>query len=462
MGSSGQKEVSQRGGRGLVLSFILLLVVVSSACDDLLEVELPGDVVAADLEQPRLAETLVLSAQGDFECGFVDYMLYPGQWYEEWLNTSASRPDALSGLRSLLIAAYVDPCDSGTGPLWTPIQVGRQQARRAQEIITPFDPALVANKDFLLAKAALYEAYGIQLLGEQFCGITLDGGPELTRNDAFDRAITEFDEVIAGANAAIAAGQQVAEATAIRNAAYVGRARARLNRGNDMAGVVADASLVPSGFQYLATYDDNPGRRRNRIHERNNRGDAEMPHQDYTDLTIDPATGLTFTAAGEPLQGAGTGTADPRVTMTAGPEDEPRGFLLYRRQQKYIGDGADIPFATWREAQLMIAEAQQGQQAIDIVNMLRSSTVGLPAGIDSGAWPLPPVTGDATTLTAAQIETLVREERRRELWMQGVQAGDKLRWGYPAWDAEDEYGQALGPGACIPIPFLEQTSNPNL
>jgi hypothetical protein len=251
----------------------------------------------------------------------------------------------------------------------------------------------------------------------------------------------------------------VTEATAVRDAAYVGRARAKLHRGNDPAGVVADAQLVPAGFQYLATYDPNPGRRRNFIHEYNNIGDDQMPHIDYVDLTIDAATGLN-TASGEPLKT--TGTADPRVRMTFGPEDDPRGFFPYRRQQKYLGDGADIPFATWREAQLMIAEVQQGDQAIAIINNLRTSTVGLPAGSLTTAWPLPQVTDNAATLGAAAVELLVREERRRELWMQGVQAGDKVRWGYPAWDAADEYGQAVGPGGCMAIPYLEQTSNPNL
>jgi hypothetical protein len=79
-------------------------------------------------------------------------------------------------------------------------------------------------------------------------------------------------------------------------------------------------------------------------------------------------------------------------------------------------------------------------------------------------------------MSPTQQRTAVWEERRRELWMQGTQAGDKIRWAYPPWKSLDEYGQArrdvatiddpLTPGVdgngCLPIPYLERTSNPYL
>jgi len=448
-----------------------LLMFALAACGDLLTVDLPGSVTSDALNDVQLAETLVLSVQGDFECGFVDYMRFPGQWFEEFQNSSQSRPDALAGLRSALVAVYADPCDSGTGPIWVTVQLPRQQARRAIEIIGAFDATQVNGKNFLLAKARFYEGYSIQLLGEQFCTVTLDAGPLMTPAQTYDSAEVKFTEAISLAEASIAAGVRVAEATAVRYGSYVGRARARMYQG-DAAGSIADAMVVTgapasgsgSFNQYLATYDGNPGRRRNRIFEINNAGNAMMPHRDYTDLTINPANGLTFDpATGEHL--SGVGTPDPRVVVSVGPDAEPRGFSLYRRQRKYwassnsAGYGVDIPFATWREARLMIAE-QDPAQSVAIINELRTSTRGLPAGISAAAWPLPAF--DATGLTPDQIALAVREERRRELWMQGVQAGDKVRWGYPEWDTADEYGQALGAGGCMPLPYLEETSNPNL
>jgi len=449
--------------------FVPLLVLALSACEDLLEVDLPGSVTSDALDDAQLAETLVLSAQGDFECGFVDYMRFPGQWFEEFQNSSQSRPDALSGLRSALVAVYADPCDSGTGPIWVTIQLPRQQGQRAYDIISGFDAALVPGKDFLLAKARFYEAYSIQLLGEQFCAVTFDAGPLMTPAQAYDSAVVKFTEAISLADASIAAASRVAEATAVRYGSYVGRARARMYLG-DAAGSIADATVVSNASaavfnEYLATYDGNPGRRRNRIFEINNTGNAMMPHRDYTNLTINPANGLTFDpATGEHL--SGVGVPDPRVVVTIGPEADPRGFTLYRRQRKYwassntAGYAVDIPFATWREARLMIAE-QDPAQSVAIINELRRTIRGLPAGVSGAALLQVPLL-DATGLTPDQIALAVREERRRELWMQGTQAGDKTRWGFPAWDAADEYGQALGAGGCMPLPYLEETSNPNL
>lgn len=454
--------------RGIAIPFLILAL---AACGDLLEVELPGSVTAEALDDVQLAETLVNSVQGDFECGFVDYMRFPGQWFEEFQNSSQSRPDALAGLRSALVAVYADPCDSGTGPIWVTVQLPRQQARRAVKLIQGFEPAQVPALDFLLGKARFYEGYSIQLLGEQFCGVTFDGGPLISRAAAYDSAEVKFNEAITRLEASIAANIRVAEATQIRYAAYVGRARARMYQG-DVAGAIADATIVSNApatgtgsfNQYLATYDGNPGRRRNRIFEINNAGNAMMPHRDYTDLTIDPVNGRTVDlATEEPL--AGTGTADPRVVVDVGPNADPRGFTLYRRQRKYwgssnaVGYGVDIPFATWREARLMIAELDPAQ-SVAIINELRTSTRGLAAGMVTTSWPLPAL--DPTGLSAAEIALLVQEERRRELWMQGTQAGDKIRWGYPAWDDNDEYGQALGAGGCMPVPYLEETSNPNL
>jgi hypothetical protein len=135
---------------------------------------------------------------------------------------------------------------------------------------------------------------------------------------------------------------------------------------------------------------------------------------------------------------------------------------------KYPSEGSDIPFSTWREAQLMIAEvtaATDPDGAIPILNTLRTSTEGLYAEIDDSAWPLPTLDPTPGAYTAAEVDYLVKEERRRELWMQGAHHGDKLRWAgnnYPDWEPTDEYGQLQGAGTCWPVPFLEVASNPNL
>lgn len=414
------------------------LVFALGACDRLLEVDLPGAVTSASLNDPRLAETLVLGAEGDFECGFVDIMTYGGEWYELFLNTSASRPDALSGLRSQLIDVYADPCDSGTGPIWTIMQVPRIQAKKAIELINGFDPA-PSNKNELLARSYLIQAYSIQLLTEQHCNVTFDAGPLLTREQGFALAKESFTSAIG-----LAAGLPQ-----VLGAAYIGRARSNLYLGDD-AGVMADASnaAVTEGFEWVATYDLSPGRRNNRIAEDNILGDSYMPHKRYSNNTISADGRLTVD----------DGVPDPRVVVVEPGGNEPRGLIPYRQQRKYPSEDTPITVASWREAQLMMAEVQGGQAAVDLINLLRSNNAGLPQEIDGSAWPLP----QFASTDAAEIAQTVLDERLRELWMHAVEGGDKLRNGYPAWEDFDEYDQPLNEGRCLPVPFLETASNPNL
>lgn len=461
------KKVDGRGRASFgKLALVPMVVLTLGACDELLEVDLPGAVTSEALNNPALAETLVLGVVGDFECGLSDYIWYPGMWYELFLNTSGGRPSALSGLRSQLIEVYADPCASGTGPIWTTMQVPHQQAVRAIELLNSEDFSGVEDRNSLLATAHLYQAYSVEHLAEQFCEITLQGGPRMSREDGFTRAEEIFTETIS-----MAAGEPD-----ILAAAYIGRARARLNLG-DYAGVVADAShsAISEGFELVATYDTSPTRRNNQIAEGNHLNDGIMPASTYgcpsdafnpcphgVGLLTFASDGSTVADSGDPL--IGDGFADPRVPVTirgAGDLDQ-RGTMEYRLQWKYPSEGTPIPFSTWREAQTMIAEAQaklgNGQGATDAINLLRTNNAGLPQEIDGSGWPLPLLTStDLTTITETALE-----ERRRELWMHGVIFGDKLRNGYPVWEDSDEYGQAVADGRCLRIPFLEVTSNPNL
>jgi hypothetical protein len=132
----------------------------------------------------------------------------------------------------------------------------------------------------------------------------------------------------------------------------------------------------------------------------------------------------------------------------------------------------------------MIAEVDP-TQTLAIINQLRTVATGLPAGITLPAGGLPQISAATwAAMTPADQLATVREERRRELWMQGTQAGDKIRWAYPNWDSQDEYSAALRdvltiddplttpatyaltggvdrPG-CLPVPYLERNSNSQL
>ena len=464
-------RVARSRSRWLVAMTAAPLVLSSAACEGLLDVDLPGSLTEDALRDPALSEVLVTSAVGDFECGLVD-MWYPGQGFEDWQNSSQARPNALAGIRSQLLGVYADPCSSTTGPIWTPIQVPRADARRAIEFLRSFTytPTNLPDTTFLIAKARLYEGYSIQLLAETFCAVTFDAGPLISRGAAYDSAEAKFTEAID--KGLTVTGTRAAEAANVVNAARVGRARARLYQWQysaaPAADVIADASAVTPGFQLNATYDDQPARRRNRLYNNNNVGKSMHPDPDYTNLRL--------AADGTHLQGGSAGVADPRVNVliaTSPTDQDGRRSFPARRQQKYRARNSPIPFSTWREARLMIAEVDP-TQALTEINRMRTSTQGLSAGITTTGWPLPQISAVTwAAMTVAQQQTAVREERRRELWMQGTQAGDKIRWAYPPWKNTDEYGQArreittmddpltagIDGTGCIAIPYLERTSN---
>jgi hypothetical protein len=444
---------------GLVAAAVA--VVTLGACDSLLDVDLPGSVVGIDLDDPALAETLVLSVVGDFECGLTD-VWWAGQWTEEWLNTSGGRPSALMGFRSGLIDVYADPCNSGTGPIWTLFHQPIQQAVRAKDLITGFDQADVdTDKALLIAEATFYQAYSIQMLAETFCGVPILGSAALSPAAASGEAELLFSEVIASA----ATGTK---ADNLKVASYIGRARTKLYQG-DLLGVIADAShaSITPGFMYEATYDAVPARRENRFFERNNEDEGAIPHRDYIGLTIRADGELTIV----------DGADDPRVPISY-PVDvkEPNGELDMRIQEKYSGLASSIPFSTWREAQLMVAEADPAQ-SVARINVLRLSSAGLASDLDTSAWPLAIYTDGGAVANA----TTVREERRRELWLQGHQAGDKIRWsaagllspgdpnaaknfndGGLEFEDKNEFGSAISAGGCLPIPFIEVSANDNV
>src|SRR5207249_76309 len=74
-----------------------------------------------------------------------------------------------------------------------------------------------------------------------------------------------------------------------------------------------------------------------------------------------------------------------------------------------------ISLATWREAQLIIAEVRGGQEAIDAMNRVRVAA-GLP---------------NLSASEMADIPGTLVEERRRTLFSEGQRYNDMLRLGIP-------------------------------
>lgn len=200
--------------------------------------------------------------------------------------------------------------------------------------------------------------------------------------------------------------------------ACVGRARARLNL-RDAKGVTADVAKVPQNFVYYATCDKTPTRRENHLDQTH--GEWYTIHPSFRSLTVDAVP-------------------DPRVPTVKMPRKTQTGADRWE-QRKYADTGSDIPFASWREAQLMLAEVSGGQTAVDVINRLRS-TYKLPS---------------FSSTDPKQILDQVYEERRRELFQQGTKLGDDLRSGlHTRWDTGlAPLGRPYGTETCMPVPEIE-------
>jgi len=418
--------------RRLVFPLLLLGLTACGALDDLLQAELPGQVVDADLNDPQLAETLVAGAQADFECGFQGHLLGVEAGFANVFHYVIFQIEMIriANRQARTIEHGQGECTSNRDPIWFIMHRGRTQAAdAARRILEEMDPAEVEDLDFLVGKAYAYEGYATQILSEAWCEMVFDGsGTKVSRLDGMARAEARFDLAIMHSTSALS-GARAGEAQDILDLALVGRARSRLNQG-DLAGAIVDAQAVTAGFIYYATYETSPGRRGGMV----DRLEAGfVVHARDRNLTVG-------------------GVPDPRVPIDSIGIHSSSGAGTWWIQTKYADDGTDTPFASWREAQLIIAEADPAQ-SVAIINLLRSDPSGLHRDLDSSAWPLPAyVDGGAAANAAAVIE-----ERRRELFLQGVAIGDRQRTGdFADWDTGVSLVNApIGTLTCLPIPELE-------
>jgi len=431
-------RIARRMGRGAATTGQWLTVIVLSTpvlgCNILdkgLEATSPDKIVTSTLEIPANAGLITNSAIGNFECALKSYVVDAAMMSGEFMDATPTAANWAFDRRDTDPTAdtryATDACDSYG--IYTPIQVARGTADRALQLLQGWTDAQVPNRQDLMAKAAAYAGYSRILLGEGFCNAAINLGPKLTSAQVFASAESTFTTAIAAAQAA---GDQQ-----ILDMAYVGRARARLDEGNK-AGAASDAALVPAGFVINASAETTPSTRQNRIQVFNQLGLVSVAPSYRT---------LTVTNSG------GQQVPDNRVTVTyAGKNGTDNRTPLYI-QTKYANSSSPVPIASYKEALLIIAEVQQGQTAVNIINAMRS------------AEGLPPFSSPDPTA----IATEVTESRRRELFLEGQHLYDVLRLNLPLDPAagipySTVYlkGGNYGTERCFPLPDVERLNNPNI
>jgi starch-binding outer membrane protein, SusD/RagB family len=421
---------------------VIILGAAMSACDldRILRVEQAGAVDADDLENPVNARFLVSGTISDFDCALGSYVVNQGMLGNELRDASVTAARFSLDRRDFTPR---DPyggneCNGNPPGLYTPLAVARQTADSALARLEGWTDAEVTNRTDLIAQAAAYSGYSHVLLGEGFCTVVIARlGPEVQPVDAFAQAVTRFSRAIDAA--------QAANNTEILDMAQLGRARASLNLAS--RGVDATANYANAAADARAVLDRTPdyvksstastahSRRWNRI------GDEFFGGR----ITVDPSyRGLEID--GEP---------DTRVDVvdsnTVGHDSATPVWLAAKYGTARTAAAlrsAPLPIATWREAHLIIAEAD-ASETVARINVLRAHH-GLP--LYAGG-------------TAAENAAQVIEERSRELFLEGHHLNDLRRFNLaftPAAGEAYRQGGTYGTQTCFALPDVERENNPNV
>lgn len=408
--------------RGFLLGALLLSLPLT-ACEGLLEVEAPSQVLARDLENPANAGLIVAGVVADFECAFAHYILVGGLLGTELRDSQQTAAQWDYDRRTITPDGgwYATSTCSDRMGAYTPLSTARWGADNALSKLDEWTDAEVTNRARLIATAAAYSGYSHVLMGEGFCTAAFDGGPELSRMQVFQRAEERFTRAIEAA--------QQANASDILNMARVGRARARLNMGQGAA-AAADAELVPANFVFNARYSGASGRSSNNVFVQNHRART---------VTIEaPFLNLTW-----------QGVPDPRVTLVdTGVNGGDQQSRIYTAS-KFPTDSSPIRLARGTEALLIRAEVAGGQTAVGIINQLHTA-----AGI-------PPF----QSTSEAEIRQQIILERSREFFLESHHLGDLIRYDVPLIPAPGtpwHNGAVYGDTRCMPLPDVERFNNPTL
>jgi hypothetical protein len=456
-----------RSLRVLLLGAAVVGAGAAAGCRDFLTADNPGALDAGRLADSTLINLAVNGVIGEFQPIYSSTAYYSAVFTDELRNHHVFTEEIEFDQRKVGSA-------NGTYNLF--VYAGLQRARWLADSVGGRLKAFEgdsAQKDVRLARVLAYQGYALITLAEVECEAPAGtGGVLYTRpyksDELFTQAIAKFNEAIqvavaARAGNAAAAVQtngtraNVAAADSIRLLSYVGAARAALGK-NDKPGAATFARQVtafPGGtdFEFRIYFNDNIAltRLNNPFKDRMSGGGG---------LTTGSITGTPFEniddarvpypldAAGNPRPEAVQGTGSYLVP------NSPPSFSTWDKTKP----GADFVNGGWMrlasltEAQYIIAEAE-GPTAANIIFV-------------DGRRTAYPSTTAATPTTAVNYDANLRDQRRREFFIDGHRLGDLRRYeryyGVNLWPALPPYMTAAqyGTQKCFPLTTAEITNNP--
>lgn len=454
--------------RSLAVLAVAITSLFASACESLLEVELPGNITEDQALESALLATLVSSGVGKYECAFSSFTAGEGDanadvWWRflgTWNGGTEYRPEQGDG----------NCAASDFGVSWyMPLQQARFLTETAYNGMAGLSDADLPDRQELMAIAAAYAGLSYQILGEVFCEMAVNVGPLMTPSQTLDSAEAWFDRALG--HIQTSGDFSYLSTPSVKQLAHLGRARVRLGNG-DLAGAVQDADSIQPDFVAYITRGGGASTRFNHpyvyhsVSQLATVADTIVAAQGYTVGNIAVAAGervpftgyrnLTVNAAGQTqingLAVVGDGTPDPRVPVI---DNTGSGGLW--EQRKYTSQAQEQIYAKWAEAQYILAEYEYGQGAgmypsvVQRINDVRA-TYG--------------ITEQFSSSDADEIWWTLIEEKRRTHFLEGRFWAEKLRldlW-FPlgVGSHPTAAGYQYQTGTCSLMPPSEYANNPNL
>lgn len=402
-----------------------------AGCDGLFEVENPGAISSETLETPALREIVRASGEGALLDSWAIGTRLSGLATDELFNaytlTNFHRIDQ----------GFFDSDNSRAGSLglvqaWSAMSEARWMANYADSLVTLFSDS--PSDDPVVARVRIVNALAQVIMADIWTAIVYDGGPPVTPDSVYSRAIAQATEAL---TIATNAGNANLRAYAlglrarVRHSLWIERGSTDAALLNAAAQDATDALVVDSDFSFVGvfgSFQTNP---------------LAFIGEGSCSFCPDP----TF----RNWRDAVTAAADPRLPM--GPFQElgqlPGDSVF--EQRKYENDNSPANLVKWQEMNLILAEWNMVNG--DVPNgaarlNLNRTAVGLP---------------DMNPTTVAELRDAIIAERAVEFWIEGGRRWMDMR----RFDLLPESrwlaaATAQGTNRKFPIPDNERILNPNV
>jgi hypothetical protein len=457
------KSHARRRSRAALLAGVLAAAGAAAGCDNWLEVTNPGAFEPPALENAANINLMVNGVIGDFQPAYAWVAMWSGVFTDELRNHHSFFENPEIDQRNI---------SETNGTYSAAVYNGIHRARFLADSVAALIKTVrgdSAGSDPRLARTLAYAAYTYVLMGEQFCETPLNLSAMVPGDELLRTAIARAEEAIPVATAARAAAAAITPSTSASRALVAGAdsvlnfarataARAALdlndrNRAAQFASAVTPAYVSPAdeGFRYFAYYQDGPT-----FADRRRTGN---PYWEFVS-----AGASWFSVTGTPFDRLG----DPRVPQAATPigmadgtrqpvPNSPPAFSTFNGQPNGAPFRAtsSIRIASALEARYIIAESQ-GLNAANLAFVNERRATG-------GQAPLP------AAATAAEYLAALRDQRRRDFFLDGHRMGDLRRYkryyNVDEWPKGSYFGStsiSYGTQECWPIPLAEKNMNPNI